>query len=156
MEDSLEIGDVRANPGQRARGWLTVADLPGSKVQIPFSILNGAEDGPVVFLNSGSHGAEYCSIQANIEIQRTFDPSKLKGAIISSLITNIPSFNTRTPFLDPIDFKNVNRCFPGKSNGSMSERIAYAVMNEFIEKADYVFDMHGGDYVEDIGRFNIA
>ena len=44
-----------------------------------------------------------------------------------------------------MDGKNLNRAYPGKADGTMSERVAYAITTKVIEKADYVVDMHSGD-----------
>jgi predicted deacylase len=44
-----------------------------------------------------------------------------------------------------VDGKNLNRVYPGKADGTVSERIAYAITRQVIERADYLVDMHGGD-----------
>jgi predicted deacylase len=44
-----------------------------------------------------------------------------------------------------MDGKNLNRVYPGKSAGTSSERIAYFITEEIIEKANYVIDLHCGD-----------
>src|SRR2546428_8069607 len=113
MKSVLSIGNISASPGEKAKGWVTIAELPGSKLEIPVAIANGKDDGPILFLNSGIHGSEYNPIEANIRLQKSFNPSNIKGAVISSIITNVPAFNSRTQYLNPIDGKNVNRLYPG-------------------------------------------
>jgi uncharacterized protein len=44
-----------------------------------------------------------------------------------------------------VDGKNLNRVYPGRVDGTVSERIAYAITREVIEPADYVLDLHCGD-----------
>ena len=44
-----------------------------------------------------------------------------------------------------VDGKNLNRVYPGRLDGTVSERIAYAITHHVIEKADYVLDLHCGD-----------
>jgi predicted deacylase len=63
-------------------------------------------------------------------------------------VVNVPSFETRTPFVNPIDGQNVNRVFPGKKNGTISEQIAYTVFEEVIRPADAFIDLHSGDLIE--------
>lgn len=46
------------------------------------------------------------------------------------------------------DFKNLNRVFPGKMDGTFSERLAYKQSNEIIGKSDYYIDIHGGEFNE--------
>jgi len=60
-------------------------------------------------------------------------------------VANMPSFLGRTIYFSPIDGKNLNRVYPGRADGTVSERIAYAITREIIEPADYVLDLHCGD-----------
>jgi predicted deacylase len=48
--------------------------------------------------------------------------------------------------LSYIDVRNVNRCWPGRPNGTLMERVAFAAM-ELIrrEKVDIAVDMHGAE-----------
>jgi predicted deacylase len=57
----------------------------------------------------------------------------------------MPSFLGRTVYFSPIDGKNLNRCYPGKPDGTVSERIAHAITTQVIEPADYLLDLHCGD-----------
>ncbi len=42
-----------------------------------------------------------------------------------------------------LDSRNLNRCFPGKKNGTLTEKVAYAVLQILInEKVDIAFDLH--------------
>ena len=63
---------------------------------------------------------------------------------------NLPAFTSRTPFIVPMDGKNLNRCFPGDPNGSFSDVLAHHVFERFIRGADYVIDLHSGDVPEAI------
>ncbi|MGD8678774.1 MAG: succinylglutamate desuccinylase/aspartoacylase family protein, partial [Lysobacterales bacterium] len=60
-------------------------------------------------------------------------------------IANPPSFYGRTIYRSPVDGKNLNRVFPGREGGTLSERIAFAITTRVIEKADYMVDLHAGD-----------
>jgi hypothetical protein len=57
----------------------------------------------------------------------------------------MPSFLGRTIYYSPVDGKNLNRAFPGKADGTISERIAFALTRDVIERATHVVDMHCGD-----------
>jgi predicted deacylase len=65
------------------------------------------------------------------------------------------SFRRRSPFVVPADGKNLNRCFPGKPDGSYAEVLAHAIFEELIAPADVVVDLHGGDMVEALEPFAI-
>jgi predicted deacylase len=62
----------------------------------------------------------------------------------------MPAFNGRAVYTSPIDHKNVNRVFPGKKDGTVSERIAYTLTNLVLSKSDYYIDLHGGEFNERI------
>ncbi|WP_418286754.1 succinylglutamate desuccinylase/aspartoacylase family protein [Halorubrum sp. DTA46] len=56
---TVELGDARAAPGELARGWITVADLPtGAPERLPVLIANGSDPGPTLWLTGGVHGDE--------------------------------------------------------------------------------------------------
>jgi predicted deacylase len=92
-------------------------------------------------------------IETAIRLCTKINPKDLNGTLIVVPVVNMPSFQTRTPYVCPIDGLNINRIFPGKPNGSMSHRIAYTLFSEVISKANYVIDLHGGDLYESIIPF---
>lgn len=47
----------------------------------------------------------------------------------------------------------MNRAFPGKKEGSITEKIAYFIANNIIPKSDIFLDIHGGDANEDLLPF---
>jgi len=57
----------------------------------------------------------------------------------------MPSFLKRTIYYNPWDWKNLNRVYPGKPDGTNTERIADAITKEVIERSDYLVDLHCGD-----------
>ena len=121
---------------------------------IPVTIFHGLKSGPVLGITAGIHGYEYPPILAGQHLNQEIDPQKLKGTIILVQIANVPAFLGRSPFLNPLDDKNLNRSFPGISNGSITERIAYIITNDVIARSDFFVDMHGGDAPEDLQPYN--
>src|SRR5882757_4776719 len=113
--------------------------------EIPVTTIHGGETGPVLALIAGNHGYEYPPILALQRLRTLIDPAKLNGTIIMVHVANMPSFLGRTIYFSPVDGKNLNRVYPGRQDGTVSERIAYAITTEVIEKADYVLDLHCGD-----------
>jgi predicted deacylase len=65
-------------------------------------------------------------------------------------VVNVPSFETRTPFVNPIDGLNVNRVFPGDPWGTTSYQIAHTVFQEVTLRSDAYIDLHSGDMYEAI------
>ena len=139
------VGPLSAQPGRRISGFLEVPDGADKGTRIPVTIIHGAKPGPVLALIAGTHGYEYAPILALQKLRGQIDPQELAGTVILVHIANLPSFLGRTIYYSPIDAKNLNRVYPGKADGTVSERIAYAITTEVIERADYVVDLHCGD-----------
>ncbi len=149
------IDKVTAQPGTIASGELTVLPLgaePGAT--IPFTIVNGLKPGPVLALTAGVHGAEYPPILALQRARKTIDPKTLTGTVILVHVANMPSYLKRTIYYSPVDGKNLNRVFPGKPDGTVSERIAWALTKNVIERADFVVDLHAGDANESLRPYS--
>lgn len=134
-----------AEPGTAARAYLEVNDTGDGMTRVPVSVYRGAKDGPTLALIAGTHGYEYAPMVALQHVARRLDPKKMSGTLIMVHVANMPSFHSRTIYYGPVDRKNLNRAYPGKSDGTLSERIAHLITTQVIEKADYVVDMHSGD-----------
>lgn len=147
--------------GQLKRGATQrhLLTLPGSALADeprPVISVTGAEPGPVLFVNAGVHGGEYPAIEAVIRLGKTLDPAAIAGTVILMPVLNLPAFRTRTPFVCPVDNVNPNRVFPGDANGTYSEQMVHALVNEFVAHADAWLDLHGGDIPEALVPFSIC
>ena len=121
-------------------------------LEVPrFDVRGG--DGPTLALIAGVHGCEYSSIAAVGEVVRRLERQKLAGRVIAVPVVNVSAFRTRTPFVTPEDGKNLNRCFPGRPDGTFSEALAHSFFTEVIARSDYLVDLHGGDLVEALEPF---
>jgi hypothetical protein len=114
-------------------------------VSIPLTTISGAGPGPTLALIAGNHGYEYPPILALQILRAQIDAATLAGTVIMVHVANMPSFLGRTVYFSPADGKNLNRVYPGRAEGTISERIAYAITTQVIERADYVLDLHCGD-----------
>jgi predicted deacylase len=140
------MGGVTAAPGTLASGDLKVPAGPGDEgTTIPFTVIHGSRPGPVLALIAGTHGVEYPPVLALQRLRTAIDPGSLSGTVVLVHMANMPSFLARTIYYGPKDGQNLNRVFPGKRNGTLSERIAFALTTEVIDRATYVIDIHCGD-----------
>ncbi len=145
-QSPFTIGTTTAAPGAMASGTLQVAARAGDEgTTVPFTIVNGASSGPVLALVAGTHGMEYPPIVALQRMRTAIDPKTLRGTVVMVHVANMPSFLGRTIYYSPIDGKNLNRVFPGKPDGTISERIADTITREVIARATHVVDLHCGD-----------
>ncbi|HSB79981.1 MAG TPA: succinylglutamate desuccinylase/aspartoacylase family protein [Candidatus Methylomirabilis sp.] len=148
MSTVFRIRDIAAEIGKKQRGYLTVGETPMGPIQIPLLILHGAKPGPTLCLTAGVHAAEYPAIDAVLRTVARLDPADLSGTVVAVPVVNSPMFRARSAFLSPIDGLNLNRTFPGKPKGTISEVIADLLLNEVVARADFHIDCHGGDLPE--------
>ena len=117
-------------------------DSAWGSVMIPICVVaNG--DGPTALLTGGNHGDEYEGPAALFELARSLDPAEVSGRIIIVPALNYPAFRAATR-TSPIDRGNLNRSFPGRPDGSLTEKIADYVTRHLIPLADIVLDFHSG------------
>lgn len=144
-----ESSEVKAN--SKTRGFIQV---PGTPVEMPFTFIHGAVPGKSILLTAGVHGGEYPCIETAIQLANDIDPAEVKGTILIIHPVNPAAFLARMQYYGPFDGKNLNRVFPGKATGTVSERIAYEV-HQFQQAADFYLDLHGGDIHEGLVPFVI-
>jgi predicted deacylase len=114
-----------------------------SATEIPVTTIRGDRSGPTLALVAGNHGYEYPPVLALQKLR--IDPSSLAGTVILVHAANMPSFLGRTVYFSPVDGKNLNRCYPGRADGTVSERIAFAITSQVIDRCDFLLDLHCGD-----------
>jgi uncharacterized protein len=112
-----------------------------------------AGDGPKLSLIAGIHGCEYSSIAAVTKFMNELDTGELKGTVTAVPVVSMEAFRQRSPFVVPVDGKNLNRCFPGSDDGTYTDVLARAIYETLIEPADVLLDLHGGDQVEALEPF---
>lgn len=141
------VGSIKASRGERASGYLEVPAIAGRDegTRIPVTVIHGAKPGPVLALIAGTHGYEYAPILAMMRLPAQVDAWELSGTLLIVHVANLPSFLGRTIYYSPVDGKNLNRVYPGRADGTLSERIAAVITKEIIDRADYVADLHCGD-----------
>jgi len=144
-DEVFTVGAISAAAGESVSGYLEIAPLHDQGTQIPVTVIRGQKPGPVLALLAGVHGYEYPGITALQRLRQTVHPEDLTGTLILVHIANPPSFYGRTIYTSPADGKNLNRVFPGKKDGTLSERIAESITLKVIEQADFLVDLHAGD-----------
>lgn len=117
-------------------------DSAWGSVMIPVCVVRNG-NGPTALLTGANHGDEYEGPLALYELARTLDPDAVAGTVIIVPAMNYPAFRagTRT---SPIDRGNMNRSFPGRPDGTVTEKIADYFQRELLPRADLVFDFHSG------------
>lgn len=139
------IGDMVVESGEMRSGYLPVPEKNGIGTRIPVTVINGSKPGGVLALVAGVHGYEYPPILALYRLKENIDPATLSGTLILVHIANLQSFQKRIIYYNPHDWKNLNRVFPGDPEGTISQRVAYVLKKEVVDRCDYLIDLHCGD-----------
>ena len=149
-QQPFTVGSASAQPGTKATGFLDVPAGSDGGTKIPVIVIQGKKPGPVLTLASGSHGTEYSSIIAVEELIKKLDPTEISGTVILLPLINTASFEQKVPHLNPVDGKSMNRFYPGKQDGTQTERASWVITQNVVNKSDYLIDFHGGDLDENL------
>ena len=121
---------------------MAVKELPdGSPVRIPYFIVDSEEKGPTTGIVATQHGNEFFSIVVLKEFLKKKYP--LKGKIIVFPLANPLAYNVKER-TSRIDRKDMNRCWPGKKDGLITEKMCFS-MFKILERCGCVLDLHNGN-----------
>jgi len=154
QQPSITVGTATAAVGQKANGFIDVPAGTDAATHIPVVVFRGAKPGPTLAIVSGSHGTEYASIIAVERLIAKLDATKLSGTVILVPLVNILSFEQKVPHVNPIDNKSMNRFYPGKMDGTQTDRVSFLITQQVVDKSDYLIDLHGGDLDEDLRPYS--
>lgn len=129
----------------------------GESWPVPVSVVHGSRPGPVVTLLGAIHGDELVGPLALTYLcgsnfmgpDSVIDPSVLAGTIRIIPIVNLPGY--RRMIRDFPDGRDLNRCFPGKSDSNTTSRVANKIWTQILSSSDYIIDLHSAAK----GRTNI-
>src|SRR6266702_4099880 len=119
-------------PGKTQRHMVTLPGAALADEPRPVTTITGAKSGPVLFVSAGIHGGEYPAVETVIRLGTRLNAAAIEGTVVLMPVLNLPAFWKRSMFVCPVDNVNPNRVFPGDLNGSYSEQMAHALLNEFI------------------------
>jgi N-alpha-acetyl-L-2,4-diaminobutyrate deacetylase len=121
---------------------------------IPVTVVAGGA-GPTALITGGNHGDEYEGPIAIMDLARRLRVEEVAGRVILIPQMNAPAFRAgrRT---SPLDGGNLNRAFPGRPDGSATEKIADYFTRQLLPMADFVLDFHSGGRTLDFLPFAAA
>lgn len=115
--------------------------MEDTQYETPIYYLNNGVEKPKVFIISGIHGNEIAGIKASeFIIEEEYDWAKI--IVIPKANHEAYKLKVRNPYY----MSDLNRSFPGKINGTDTEKLAYEIFNRIkIEKPDFLIDLHEWD-----------
>ncbi len=146
---SLNILNTIISPGETTEVNFDVANLHTSTpVNVPVIVSRSKKAGPIVLFTAGIHGDEVNGVEIVRQLIAKGINKPKRGTIICMPVINIFGFiNLKREFPDGRD---LNRVFPGSTNGSLASRVAYKLIHDVVPHADLIIDFHTGGS----GRFN--
>ncbi len=141
MNEPITVAGVEVLPGVRCDlAPLASESYTGDRTTLPLAVLNGAADGPRVFVTAAVHGDELNGIAVCRELLGRIVPHELAGVLIVVPIVNVLGAQIHSRYLP--DRRDLNRSFPGSHAGSMASRIARLLMDEVVTGSDVGIDLH--------------
>jgi predicted deacylase len=129
-----------SEPGKRSY-YLRIPSPGIESTGFPMLVANGERQGKTLVVFAGVHGDELEGVRAVHDVFRDLDPVLMNGRVIAVPIANLSAYRavTRT---SPIDGLNLARTFPGKKEGTQTERLAFYLSELVIPHADLFLDLH--------------
>jgi hypothetical protein len=142
----MNVGSADAASGTRADGYLSGTDLPtGRSERLPVVVVEGAADGPTVWVTGAIHGDEPTGTAAIHEFADRLRPDSLAGTVVCVPVMNPAGLRTneRTSYYHGDD---PNRYFRRGDGGETPPRtqqlVCERVYDEIRESADAVVSLH--------------
>ena len=145
-QDGVQHGFLRLPYSHDQSAW--------GSIMIPITVVKNGS-GPTAVLTGANHGDEYEGAIALYDLASRIDPQDVTGRIIIVPAFNYPAFLNKSR-TSPIDGGNLNRTFPGRADGTVTEKIADFFQNQILARADYVLDIHSGGKTLDFVPFAAA
>jgi N2-acetyl-L-2,4-diaminobutanoate deacetylase len=145
-QDGIRHGHLRVPHSHDGSAW--------GSVMIPICVVRNGE-GPTALLTGGNHGDEYEGPIALFDLARNLTPEEITGRVIVVPAMNYPAFRAATR-TSPIDKGNMNRAFPGRPDGTVTEKIADYFQHTLLPISDLVVDIHSGGKTLDFVPFAAA
>lgn len=137
------INGTKVKRGDCKQVNFQIAKLPTHTViDLPVFVYRGKYPGPTLLLTAGVHGDEINGVET---LRRMISDKSIvpdSGTVIAVPIVNIYGFLNNNRYLP--DGRDLNRCFPGRKEGSLASRIAHILMNKICIKTDFGVDFHTG------------
>ncbi|MBI2891563.1 MAG: succinylglutamate desuccinylase/aspartoacylase family protein [Nitrospirae bacterium] len=107
---------------------------------IPVTVIAGRRSGPVLFVTAAVHGDELNGTEIIRQLICRVAPADIRGTLVLMPVVNRFGFLHHTRYLP--DRRDLNRNFPGRTDGNMAQRVAWEVFDQVIRHCNYGIDLH--------------
>lgn len=134
-EHRVEAGEKRHFQYEVGKTYL------GRTVEIPVTIVNGERPGSRLCLSAAVHGNEINGVKVIQRVADRYEPADLDGTLVCIHVANMPGYQVEERYL-PVYDRDLNRSFPGSTDGSEAARMAKAIYDQFVGQCDRGLDFH--------------
>ena len=142
---ALELVGRTVEAGESSKfSFIREDAFEASYLDAPLWVAHGKQPGPTLCITAAIHGDEINGVEIARRVFAATEPSRLSGTLIVLPAINADGFRTGRRYLS--DRRDLNRAFPGKSDGSVAAIIANAVFNGVITSCDALVDLHTASF----------
>jgi len=139
--EAFKINGHVIEPGRRRTVDVPVSTLSDhTPVNLSVHVVHGRKPGPVLFVSAAIHGDEVIGVEVVRRLLKAKALTGMGGTLLAIPIVNSFGFLNHSRYLP--DRRDLNRCFPGLSEGSLASRLAHIFMTEVVRRADVGIDLH--------------
>jgi len=126
---------------------LISVDLGIKKIKIPVAEISSGKSGKALLITAGMDGDENSGIEAAYKLIEEFKEGGFRGNLTVIPIVNTPGVEINQSY-NPLDNEFPKDIYPGKEDGSPSERLIHWLDINYVSSSDIWLDLHGGAHDE--------
>lgn len=149
MAEQVQVGTVTVARGSKGFGRLRVGrGGDGGELSVGVHVIAGARPGPKLTVLATQHGNEIRQIAICRRVLEALDPATMSGDVVLIPVANPIAFamGSRNGWMDGLwgDIANMNRVWPGRWNGWITEKFCHVIATQVFPGSDVVIDLHSG------------
>jgi len=141
----VEVAGRKIWPGETLRfPYGGETSFESGFLDAPVFVARGLRHGPALCITAGIHGDEINGTEIARRAFSWIDPKQLSGTVIAFPMVNAAGVRSGNRYMQ--DRRDLNREFPGRSNGSVSALVAHTLFTEIRRNCHYLIDLHTGSF----------
>jgi len=141
----IEVAGRKVWPGETLRfPYGGETSFESAFLDAPVFVARGSRAGPSLCITAGIHGDEINGTEIARRAFSWIDPKELQGTVIVFPMVNAAGVRSGNRYM--ADRRDLNRAFPGRSNGSVTSLVAYTLFTEIQRNCQYLIDLHTGSF----------
>lgn len=141
----IEIAGREVWPGQSLRfPYGGETSFESAYLDAPVFAARGKRHGPALCVTAGIHGDEINGTEIARRAFSWIDTESLAGTVIVFPMVNAAGVRNGNRYMQ--DRRDLNREFPGRSNGSVTAIVANTLFTEITRNCSYLIDLHTGSF----------